>query len=51
MKDFFALTDVKIFSSTQEDVMQESKYAAVMRNAIIMVSPLEGDESMFSPEE
>ncbi len=40
-KDFIPFTDVKILAPQEDVVIHESSYAAVLRDSIIMIAPLE----------
>lgn len=39
-KDFFALTNVQVFGMLSDDLLFESEYMAVSREAIITIRPL-----------
>ncbi|MCK4778452.1 MAG: hypothetical protein KAS39_08715 [Actinomycetia bacterium] len=39
-KDFLPLTNVKILSSDEDKVLQQASYAAILRDSIIIISPL-----------
>jgi len=44
-KDFIPLTEVKFYDQRENIVLHEVRYTAVNRDAIIAVSPLEGEET------
>lgn len=40
-KDFFALTDVKVMDLKEDIVLQETEFAAVNRDTVVLVAPVE----------
>jgi hypothetical protein len=40
-KDFFPLTDVKVMDLKEDIVLQETEFAAVNRDTVVLVAPVE----------
>jgi hypothetical protein len=50
-KDFLPLTNVKILSSDEDEILQEASYAAILRDSIIIISPVSDlDEGLIVAE-
>ncbi len=43
-KDFLPMTDVKFYDLKEDKVFYETNYAAVNRDSVIAVFPLDGEE-------